>query len=54
VNVCRPAIVSTMKVKKSAGLIMGSVTLKNRLQGPAPSIAAASYSWVGTAFSAAR
>ena len=33
---------STMKVKKSAGLIIGSVTLKKRRHGPAPSIAAAS------------
>jgi hypothetical protein len=42
VKVCRPAIVSTMKVKKSAGLIIGRVTLKKRRHGPAPSMAAAS------------
>jgi hypothetical protein len=54
VKVWSPAIVSTMNVKKSAGLIIGSVMLKKRRHGPAPSIADASYRCAGTAFSAAR
>src|SRR6266511_2835490 len=43
-----------MKTKKSAGLIIGSVTSLNRRQAGAPSICSASYRWRGTPYSAAR